>query len=289
MLLPTMQAWPAVAPALESLLTQGTTENFEILVIDGHGGHGSGTHASGHPPMVRWLSHPGLDTFGLRTAGLMAAKGTVVAITEDHCFVPSDWVDSIAKAHRENDAVALVGITKNHPASATSALDRANFVLTFAGQNNVRLGIDRQRLPVPTNVSFKRSALAAAGLQPGDLEYFWLHELRQSEQLDTAPGVVLEHKQRWGRATLRVHFASGCSYGASVRQWPWRPRAAWWLRLPLLPVRLFRMVGPDLFGGAGGTAAGAADVFCVLALITANVVGQLKGALFGAGASRGKL
>jgi hypothetical protein len=41
--------------------------------------------------------------------------------------------------------------------------------------------------------------------------------------------------------------------------------------------------------GAGGAPASVRDAFCLAVLILANVVGQVQGAMFGAGASRQRL
>ena len=285
-LLPATQPWPAVSSALESLLSQTNAVTFEILLLDGSGG---ALAAQPSHPALRWLPFPGCDAFALRAAGLAAARGTIIAITEDHCIVPVDWIESIARAHGDDDRAALAGAVVNHPASAMRAIDRANFLLTFAGQTRSRLAIQSRRLPVPTNVSFKRAALPAAGLAPGELEYAWLAQLRDRRALGVAPSVVLEHEQCWGAAAPGVHMASGRSYGASMRNRPWRERLRWFAMLPFLPLKLALLVAPDLLRGAGGAPVSFGDVYCLALLILANVIGQAEGALFGAGTSRKRL
>ncbi len=168
-------------------------------------------------------------------------------------------------------------------------MDRANFVLTFAGQNPSRLDIGWDRLPVPTNVSFKRAALPPARLGAGEFEYAWLAQLRETGSLGVCPSVVLQHKQSWGWRVLGVHLASGRAYGATVRGWPWKERWRWWLALPLLPLRLARLSIADLLGGAGGFEPHFGDLFCLVTLILANLTGQILGATNGAGTSRERL
>jgi hypothetical protein len=285
-LLPTVRPWPEVSCALGVLLAQKAAPTFEVLILDGHGGALEAAPASA---AVRWLRLPGFDTFALRAAGLAAARGTIIAVSEDHCIAPPDWLASIAAAHRADPAPALLGMTVNHAESAGSAIDRANFILTFAGQNANRLDVRLRRLPVPTNLSFKREALPAAALAPGELEYQWLAQLNDAGAISVARSVVLHHKQRWGLAAPGVHLASGRSFGASVREAPWRHQLHWWLALPFLPLRLARLVMPDLFAGAAGARVSAADVFCSAALILANLCGQILGAAVGAGTSRRRL
>jgi len=285
-LLPTLLPWPGVSLALEALRSQTDAPPFEILLLDGHG---AALPAWPTGTAIRWLRFPGCDPFVLRAEGVAAARGTIVAVSEDHCVAPAGWVASIEVAHHADSAPALVGATVNHPDSAALAIDRAAFTLTFAGQNPMRLEVRPDRLPVPTNLSFKRAALPPEGLAPGDLEYHWLARLRDARLLGVAPSVVLQHRQRLGWSSLSVHLASGRSYGASVRGWPWRQRLRWMLALPLLPLRLGRLVLPDVVGGAGGARAALVDMVCVATLILANVCGQLLGAAGGPGTSRVRL
>ena len=284
-LLPTVRAWPEVSAALDSLLSQTEAPPFEILLLDGCGD----ALASPPDPRVRWLRFPGRDAFALRAEGLAAARGAIIAVSEDHCIAPANWLASMAAAHRADRAPALVGATVNHPDSARSAMDRANFILTFAGLNLHRLDVRLRRLPVPTNLSFKREALPPAALAPGELEYRWLAELSAAGALGVAPSVVLQHRQCWGAAAPGVHLASGRSFGASVREAPWRHRLHWWSALPLLPLRLANLTLPDLIAGAAGARVSIADILCLATLIAANVCGQVIGAAIGAGASRRRL
>jgi len=283
-LLPTVNPWPWVSSALAALLSQTGAPPFEALVLDGPGAALSAAHPD---PAVRWLRLPGKDSFALRAAGIAAARGAIIAVSEDHCIVPSDWLASIAAAHDADARSALVGVTVNHPDS--SAMDRANFVLTFAGQNPSRLDIRWDRLPVPTNLSFKRAALPPESLGAGELEYAWLARLRERRALGVCPSVVLQHKQSWGWRVLGVHLASGRAYGASVRGWPWKERWRWWLTLPLLPLQLARLSIPDLLRGAAGSRPSFGDLFCLVTLILANLTGQILGATSGPGTSRERL
>jgi Glycosyl transferase family 2 len=286
--LPALHPWPAVAAALEALLHQETDRVFEILLVDACGGAALPEPPDPPDPRVRWLEVPGGDTFALRAAGVAAARGRIVAITEDHCIVPPGWVGSIVAAHEAAHELALVGATTNHPDSAASAIDRANFLLTFAGQTGNRLSVNQQRLPVPTNISFKREAIGSSVL-PCILEYEWLTQMRDRCALGVANTVVLQHRQCWGAATPLVHWASGQSYGATIRGWRWNDKVRWWLRVPVLPFKMGAFVLPDLLKGAGGAPATLADVFSLGLLIASNVCGQVYGAIRGAGASRHRL
>jgi GT2 family glycosyltransferase len=52
-------------------------------------------------PEVRFVGAPGSSTIPeLRAAGMQAADGDIVALTEDHCIASRDWVSQILRAHR---------------------------------------------------------------------------------------------------------------------------------------------------------------------------------------------
>lgn len=285
-LLPTTSRWPAIEASLASLLAQADAPPFEILVLDGSGDALAEPPASG---CVRWLRLPGHDSFALRAAGIAAARGAIVAITEDHCIAPPDWVRSIAIAQEDSDAPVVVGAVVNHADSSASAIDRANFLLTFAGQTPKRMTLQSGRLPVPTNVSIRRAALGALAEVPGSLEYRFLAECVAAGAVRADDRIVLAHRQRWGRSTWAVHAASGRSYGGAVHAAPLRARLRWWLRLPLVPLRLATLVWREARAGAAGQPATTADFACLGSLILANLAGQVTGALLGAGASRRRL
>jgi glycosyl transferase family 2 len=284
-LLPITLPWSGAAASLASLLAQIDAPPFEILVLDGN----RDPIDPVDDPRVRWFHFPNCNTFQLRAAGIAVARGTIIAVMEDHCVAATNWVAQIAKAHDADRSIAVLGPTANHPDAAISAIDRANFILTFAGQNSKRIDLDIRALPVPTNLSFKIDALSTRDVTPSDLEYRWFQELRKLGQIGIARSVVLQHNQSLGAIAPAVHFASGRSFGASVRDAPWRYQLQWWAALPLLPLRLFLLTIPDLVRGAGGNPATFADFLCLGLLIAANIVGQTIGAVAGPGASRRRL
>jgi hypothetical protein len=271
---------------VESALAQSCGEAYEVLVLDGHG---AGLPRDQDLP-VRWLRVPGADVFELRAMGFAAARGEIIAISEDHCVMPRDWCSQTLAAHRGNPAAALIGPVSNHAGSARRAVDRASFLLTLGPFAPPLEALTHGRLPVPTNLSLKRSALLVGTPPPGWIEYELLAELQQRNELGLASDALLEHRQCWDSLLApRIHFYSGRSYGASTRAWPSWVRRRWFLQLGLLPHRMFRLTRPALERGAAGAASGVADRFWLIGLILANALGQLVGALAGPGASRRRL
>ncbi|HEY8141876.1 MAG TPA: hypothetical protein VIG06_04365 [Kofleriaceae bacterium] len=281
-LLPTVRGWPEIEKALAASLRQDFAEAFEVLVLDGHG---AGLDREPRPP-VRWLREPGADVFRLRAVGVAAARGDVVLLSEDHCVAPPDWYARTSSAHREKVEPALIGPVRNHSASSRRAVDRANFALTLGSFAPPLESVPEGRLPVPTNLSFKSSILPRETPDSGWLEYDLLARLANAGGLAVADALI-EHLQNWKpAAALSVHFHSGRSYGASVRQWAAGRRRMWWRSLPHTPRWLYRLSTPALRPGASGKSPSLADRAWLASLVLANVMGQAAGALTGVGASR---
>lgn len=91
----------------------------------------------------------------LRATGLRHAAGDIVAMTEDFCLPPEDWVKNIVNAHKQSDAIAIGGPVKRRDGAA------AEWALTFCEYARFlpfnRSG-DCHELPA-VNISFKKAKL----------------------------------------------------------------------------------------------------------------------------------
>ncbi|MGH9791313.1 MAG: glycosyltransferase family 2 protein [Candidatus Acidiferrales bacterium] len=71
-------------------------------------------------PAVRFLPLAGQKSFAaLRSAGLLASRAPIVAITEDQCIPPRDWCANILAAHRAHAAAAIGGAVDKQGADST--------------------------------------------------------------------------------------------------------------------------------------------------------------------------
>ncbi len=105
--------------------------------------------------------------------------------------------------------------------------------------------------------------------------------------LAVAEGAELHHLQSWGMPqALAVHFQSGRSYGAAVRQWPSSERRHWWRTIPGAPRHLYRSTVPVLDRHGAGARSSKADRLWLASLVLANAAGQMVGAVAGPGSSR---
>jgi hypothetical protein len=282
-ILPTIRPWPELAEPLAASLAQEFAEPFELLVMDGHG---AGLGSDPAPP-VRWIREPGADVFRLRALGVAAARGEIVLFSEDHCVPPADWFARTSAAHRASAAPVLIGPVRNHPKSSRHAVDRANFALTLGPFAPPLETVPTWRLPVPTNLSIKRAALPSSPPPAGWLEYDFLGGVMRQGGLGVAARADLDHLQSWGiPEVLAIHFQSGRSYGASVREWPPQHRRSWWRGFPRLPRQIYRSTVPVLRRHAAGARSSFADRAWLASLVLANAAGQMTGVLAGPGSSR---
>jgi hypothetical protein len=209
------QPWPEVRGCLERLVPQVRAGHIEFIVADGSA---AGLDAQA-AERVRWLRFPGRGPHELRLAGLAEARGDVVAITEDHCDVASDWCEQVLDAHgRHPDAVAIAGPVTN--GAAGRLMDRASFFLVH-GRNVPEHGgrPDDWFPPAGSNVSYKREQIMCGVQRPGDLELvvtpeLWAQGLRRFDEK-----VVVAHSQRLGIVEhVKNHFHSGRSHAGLVAE-----------------------------------------------------------------------
>ena len=149
------------------------------------------------------------DVFGLRAAGVAAATGATIAVTEDHVLVGDDWARLTLRAHAERpEAGAVGGPVEN--GSRDRLTDWANFLMTFGSFLRPITAARHQRLPAIANLSIKRSALPERALGPGELEFVVLPQLAAAARLAFDDGPLVWHLQSHRPfATMCMHFHNG--------------------------------------------------------------------------------
>ena len=207
------QPWPEVRGCVERLVPQVRADDIELIVADGSAG-GLDATAGSH---VRWLRSPGRGPHELRLAGLVQARGDVVAITEDHCDVAPDWCEQVVDAHaRHPDAVAIAGpVTNGAPGGL---MDRASYFLVHGRNVPEHAGRPGDWFPpAGSNVSYKREQIMCGVQRPGDLELVITPRLWADGLLGFDEKVVVAHSQSLGIAEhVRNHFHSGRSHAGLV-------------------------------------------------------------------------
>ena len=236
----TVQGWPKIAAALATLRIAAEAAGGEVIVADGSGHEAPTEDQVGKN--VRWESHRGESIFQLRYRTYQAARGALIASTEDHVHVPPDWATRMIDAHRRNPEAAAIGGSILNGATDT-IMDWASFlVVQGAFAAPMRSG-QAKRLVGVANVSYKKWALEAS------LQASKAHEgmgaMDALDQRDLArEGAILlnddtirvSHVQPLGfRGCTVIHFHAGRTVSGFRRQRMGPVHVARILAAPFIP------------------------------------------------------
>lgn len=103
--------YPNLVEAADSLLAQTHPEMEVIIVVDGNAElHKKvSSHYAGNKAVRTVLLKENIGVSGARNAGISAAKGDVVAFTDDDAIADKGWIENLLIAYSEYDAVAVGG------------------------------------------------------------------------------------------------------------------------------------------------------------------------------------
>lgn len=284
----TGDGWETVRGTYDSIRPQAEEHQAEVVLVDGSGGAPPPAGALG--PTTRWIEMPGADIAEMRMRAYREARGSIVAMTEDHVLVATDWVDFMLRVHAEHpEAAAVGGAVRN--GSPKNAVDWASFYSGHAPFLE----------PLPTgpaqylsgvNVSYKREPLRAVLDRSDDraIETLINEDIKANGGTLVADGrLVVTHFQSRGiLGTTRLHYYAGRHFEgtrrSSRRNGPLRAARA--VALPL-PRTTRRVMAALRRGQPPGRVA--RIVPAVLILATAQAAGEVVGALRGPGRSASKL
>jgi hypothetical protein len=226
--IPTSQDWPEIQPCLDALFPEARELGAEVIVLDPHG-RGLPADAERRYPGIVHLTEPGASILRMRQTGLIAARGDVVAITEDHCEPPPGWLSRHLAAHDEHPEFAAVGGPVTNGATGR-LVDWAIFL-----QNHARwfppLPSGERRDMDRSNASYKRRVLPSATSPGGWDEPFFDEQLiERGERFWLDAGNALAHTQSlglWGTIAIEFHVGRAVGglqarHGLSRRQRLWR-------------------------------------------------------------------
>lgn len=243
-------------------------------------------------PRVRPLVIDGDATIPrLRAAGIRAARGSVVAITEDHCVPPPAWYASMLRAHAASDAAAIGGAVDN---GATERLvDWAVYFLEYGRFSSPLPGGATDDLPGP-NVSYKRRTIETLGdvIAHEYWETFVHDRLRRTgHQLWSDPSIPMVHRMHfsfWPFLAERFHYGrafAGTRSGSLGGIERGLRATLWGLLIPLFVLRTARTTLSRK--GQRMTFACCAPMVCCFA--AAAALGEGVGYVCGAGQSQMRL
>lgn len=274
----------AIVECLEALDRQIDPPEHEILVVERTSAEIQ-TAIRRRFPLLRIIEMEATTPIPqLRAAGIAAARGRIVAITEDHCLPARDWLKSIGELHRAGHPV-IGGEVEN--ACTANLVDRASFLCEY-GRFAAPLHSGPANDLAASNVAYDRAVLErfAADWRDGYRETRLHARLRRAGvKLYCAPEVRVRHKQSFTlREFLKARFTESRSFAANrVRRWPRIARPAYALATPLIvPLQAARIARTALAKPSrSGEFLSAAPLLCVFLIVGA--AGEAMGALFGAG------
>lgn len=197
-------------------------DRFEVLVVD-DGSPGDAVRRAvelaGRPSQVHYLRIPHAGAAAARNHGIEAARGAIVAFTDDDCIPNPDWLSEIAAVFTETAASGVAGLTW--------PINRENLVARFLDMHGaLRKSIVQNQTGridvVPTaNAAYRRDALLAVngfddtyektGLSYGgeDRTLTW-RLLREGYEIQLSVKAQVGHEHR---TTLRQMLLQGYHYG----------------------------------------------------------------------------
>jgi hypothetical protein len=279
----TTQPWPEVRACFESLLAQARSVGAEVVLAD----RGGGLPETAEFAHVVRVHERGASVFRLRALGLAAARGEIVAITEDHCVVTPGWCAQILASHRDHASVAVIGGAVENGAR-DHVIDWAHFFISNGPfMPPVATGAG-SRVAGQANLSFKRRALPAATPALGVLEMLYTRELgARGEPLVTDDRLVVAHVQCLGFAgTCATHFHNGRSIaGFRVARMGALGRVARLAGCAILPPYLFARTLATILRKRRFVREGLASLPFVVLLVLCHTAGEVVGYVAGPGTS----
>ena len=234
------EPWPELEPCLDALWDQACAAGAEVVVGDGDGDALPPDAETRFPGLRRVVEH-GASPLRLRFLGVEAARGEIVAITEDHCRPAPDWCAAAIAAHRAHPEAAAIGGSVENGAT-DRLIDWASFFIAHGPFLPPVGSGERTSIALQANVTYKRAALAALP-PPPEGEMMELHvnnALRaQGRVLRVEDSLRAVHDQSLGaRGTSAGHFHNGRSIAglriAYASPWERLWRGAGVLALPLV-------------------------------------------------------
>jgi hypothetical protein len=281
----TVQGWSAIATAVDRLTVAAEAAGGEVIVADGSGHEAPSPNQVG--PTVRWETHPGESIFQLRYRTYLAARGGIVAVTEDHVHVPPDWATRMIEAHERHPVAAAIGGSVTNGAT-DSIMDWATFLIVQAPVAAPMRSGRATRLSGTVNVSYKRSALDHIDTHDGMGAIDALHQrnlARQGAVLLNDDTIRVAHVQPLGfRGATVINFHAGRTISGFRRKRMDAIQAARIVGAPFVPlaryVRTVALLAPKRYGWLLIKSTPA-----ILWLLYVQALGQFIGYLAGPGDS----
>jgi len=160
-------------PCLDALRRQcATASTYEVIVVDNNSTDGTATvindFVGGDSP-IRTLREPRQGVSYGRNAGIAAARGRIIAFTDDDIRVAPDWVARIVHAFEKDEHAECIGgpVRPLWASPPPRWLDRRHWSplsVTDYGEEPFDITSDRPRCLLTSNMAFRREVFDRIGV-----------------------------------------------------------------------------------------------------------------------------
>lgn len=149
---------------MESILSQEfSPEQFEIVVVNDGSEDGTSEYlrSMSGEPRVRWFSQLHSGAARARNTGIEHARGLIIAMTDDDCTVPGNWLSQLQEIFRDDNLSAVGGGSRNLlPDNPYSMLHHEIWEFCFEHLNK---DPDEPAFLTTNNFACRKSALLQVG------------------------------------------------------------------------------------------------------------------------------
>ena len=230
-IIPVYRDWATLARCLDALAAQTLpATEFEVLVISNE----PEPPAPLARPGVRLLHEPRGHSYAARNAGLVVARGAILAFTDADCRPAPDWLAAGCAALSQAGTDLAAGRIRVESDTKGPAVDYES-AFAFRQDDNVRHGHGATANLFVHRRVFERVGPFDATLQSGGDFEFCQRAVQGGCRLDYAAAAVVGHPARDSLAALlRKNRRVAGGYRQSELERPDRPRSWRWRRLAQL-------------------------------------------------------
>ncbi len=105
---PTFNRRDTLCQCLSALVAQDYP-NYETIIVDDGSTDGPGTMITAEFPSVRYIRQENRGPAAARNRGVDAARGEIIAFTDDDCLPPRDWLTRLADGYARYPQAAGIG------------------------------------------------------------------------------------------------------------------------------------------------------------------------------------
>ena len=217
-IIPSYHSQSTIGECLQSLQTQRTHENYEILVINSSRDDTFRIFKDSYPSVRFFQIEKRVFAATARNIGIQNARGDIMAFIDADCRASSDWLDRMISWHRKSYRAVGGSIVNESQKNIFSRAEYPLEILEFSPRNPLR----EVKFVSAANCSFSREIFDKCGLFPevraGEDLVFGHKIVEKGEKILFDPEVRVSHRNKIGfKAYLKKQLMHG-KYSHIIRR-----------------------------------------------------------------------